>query len=495
MSAHPYAAALLLTLSLPVQALRAGDLMLTSFNADNDGWSVVALVELSPHTTVYFTDNRWEGAASLFVGSESHHRWDSGPLLVTAGTVVNFSQIDDARWLSASTGTFTRERVPGSSTYGLSQTEETLYAYQGSSATVPTQFITALSTGAYSARAGGLDGTGLTVGVNATALSLGTDYAEYAGPRTGFEAAQFVALAAQPRQWQDLGDLSLAAQTPRLTAFAVTPVPEPGALSLAAAGAALLTLWRRRRLRWRPLTRTPRAHAWCTTWVRALRTGAAHLRWVQRRVLLGLMALGATSAHAADQVTQAMELGPLVAPITMTIGDAFNDLDPFLPGLQLLRSGTALTLNAGDTFVDQYRFSVDLVEFSAIASTIDLAQVFNVNALQVHLFGPDALQLSAIGAGQGITGRAPTATAMGTDELQTLQPLALQAGTYVMEVRGRVAGLAGGSYAGVINLSPVPEGSAWSMALVGLGVLALAKRHRGVGPSMPKRSIRITDRR
>jgi hypothetical protein len=231
-------------LSFPALALQAGDVMFTSFTADSDGWSVVALVDLAPETTVYFTDNRWDSAAGLFVGSESHHRWNSGPRPVTAGTVVNFSRVDHASLLSASTGALSRERVQGSSTYGLSQTEETVYAYQGSSATAPTQFIAALSTGAFAAHVGGLDGTGLTQGLNATALGAGADYAEYAGPRSGLAAAQFVAQLAQAAQWQSLDDLQLASPTPQLTAFAVTAVPEPGALGLAVVGALLLTVWR-----------------------------------------------------------------------------------------------------------------------------------------------------------------------------------------------------------------------------------------------------------
>jgi hypothetical protein len=54
----------------------------------------------------------------------------------------------------------------------------------------------------------------------------------------------------------------------------------------------------------------------------------------------------------------------------------------------------------------------------------------------------------------------------------------LTAGTYVLEVRGDVTGQAGGSYAGLIDLQPVPLPAALPLLLSGLGLLGGLARQR-----------------
>ena len=77
--------------------------------------------------------------------------------------------------------------------------------------------------------------------------------------------------------------------------------------------------------------------------------------------------LAGSGAQAAERVTKAVDLGALEASIA--IGHALDDFDPFRPGLQLPGLGTPRTLNADDTFVDQYRFSVADVSLSRPAPT------------------------------------------------------------------------------------------------------------------------------
>ena len=61
-----------------------------------------------------------------------------------------------------------------------------------------------------------------------------------------------------------------------------------------------------------------------------------------------------------------------------------------------------------------------------------------------------------------------------------ISPITLSAGDYVLEVRGDVVGSAGGSYAGVLNISPVPEIAEWAMMIFGLGLVGfVAVRRRG----------------
>ena len=183
----PLAAAAALLVSAPAHALSAGDLAFTSFNADEDGWSMVTFVNLAANTTLYFTDNEFVSAA--FNTGESYHKWVSGPGTIAAGTVIRFSAVDSATLLAASAGTLTRETVALSTNYGISASGDTVYAYQGSSATAPSTFIAAITNSDLSAANGSLAGTGLVAGVTALQLtSSGTtspDYGVYNGVRSG----------------------------------------------------------------------------------------------------------------------------------------------------------------------------------------------------------------------------------------------------------------------------------------------------------------------
>ncbi len=61
----------------------------------------------------------------------------------------------------------------------------------------------------------------------------------------------------------------------------------------------------------------------------------------------------------------------------------------------------------------------------------------------------------------------------------TLSSLSITAGTtYDLVVTGNLMGTAPGSYAGNINISPVPEPETYAMLLVGLGLVGFAARRR-----------------
>ena len=149
--------------------------------------------------------------------------------------MVRFSNVDNATTLAASVGTFTRLTVTGSANWGISATAETVYVYEGTSATAPTAFITAISSGAFSATDGPLAGTGLTAGVNAMQLANAALFSEYTGPRAG--AASFAAYLpglTNIANWS--ASVSNATAVPNNTAFAVTAVPEPESYALLLAG-------------------------------------------------------------------------------------------------------------------------------------------------------------------------------------------------------------------------------------------------------------------
>ena len=229
-----------LCLSAPsVFALGAGDIAFTAFNADEDGWAIVALTDLGAHSTLYFSDSSWNGSA--FASAEGFHTWDTGAALITAGTVIRFSQIDQIGH-AASVGTLT-----STGNRALSSTAETLYAYQGAGASLPTSFLAAVSSEPASAAAAAIAAAGLQDGVNAVILPASTDYSEYTGLRSGkVDFASYRTLINTASNWSGFIDGDHAAAQPNLATFTIPPVPEASGSWMMVAGLALIAArWKR----------------------------------------------------------------------------------------------------------------------------------------------------------------------------------------------------------------------------------------------------------
>jgi len=236
-------------LAFNAQAQVAGDLAFTSFNADEDGFSMVALADLAANTTVYFADNEWSGSA--FNAGESFSKWVSGASVITAGTVIRFAAVDKTA-PSVSVGTYARETVSGSANWGLSNSNETLYAYLGTSATAPTTFLAAVTNGDFAVD-GSLAGTGLVQGSTAIRLNANTpsatpDYGVYTGVRSGLNSfAAYLPLVNDPSNWTvDTTNGTYTTTVPDTTAFTAV-VPEPASYALMLGGLALVGAVARRR--------------------------------------------------------------------------------------------------------------------------------------------------------------------------------------------------------------------------------------------------------
>ncbi len=221
------------------QALGTGDIAFTAFNADEDGWAIVALTDLAANSTIHFTDSNWDGAA--FTSAEGFHTWQTGAAVIAAGTVIRFSDIDQAG-RAVSMGS-----LSSTGNAALSSTADTLYAYVGSGASTPTTFLAAVSSEAAVAAATALGAAGLTAGVNAIALPASTDYASYSGTRSGAaDHASYRALVNDAANWTAFTDGVHADAVPDTTAFAVSAVPEASTALMMMAGIGVLGLFRRR---------------------------------------------------------------------------------------------------------------------------------------------------------------------------------------------------------------------------------------------------------
>lgn len=132
--------------------------------------------------------------------------------------------------------------------------------------------------------------------------------------------------------------------------------------------------------------------------------------------------------------------------------------------------------NAGDGFYDDYVFTIGAGAADSITTTVNLGGFFNITNLGARIYSSSGLgtlpQLNAV------TGEID-GSASGNDIV--IPTTLLNAGTYVLEIEGNATGSAGGTYSGVLQLSPasvVPLPASLSLFLSGLLGLGLVRRRR-----------------
>ena len=141
------------------------------------------------------------------------------------------------------------------------------------------------------------------------------------------------------------------------------------------------------------------------------------------------------------------------------------------------------TPSPGFGFYDDVVFSISGATANSITSTINLGSLIGISDLQVRLYSA-SLNPTLPVFGKPVGGAidawsTPISVVPGlSGTIDVLPETVLGAGAYVLEIRGNVTGLAGGGYAGVLNLAPVPLPAAFPLLLSGLGILGVARRRR-----------------
>lgn len=190
-------------------------------------------------------------------------------------------------------------------------------------------------------------------------------------------------------------------------------------------------------------------------------------------LLAGALLGAATLAQASpttEQVVQSTDFGTLTLPYTNGFSWALT-----------APSGAA---GSDGFFLSDYGFSISgPASFSAAVLSFDLGATLQLSDLSLTLLRGTAWSgaLSTTLSAADIADRDARVltTGFGNPVTQTLSAYALDAGNYVVEVRGRVTGTGGGSFGGVLNVSAVPEPDSGVLALAGFGLLAwVARRTR-----------------
>ena len=174
------------------------------------------------------------------------------------------------------------------------------------------------------------------------------------------------------------------------------------------------------------------------------------------------VALTIVSLNAqADVITN---LGNVSVPSSINYGQSFS------------------AASTSTTFYDDYIFTIDAGSTNSVTSSIDLSNFLGISDMRARLYTGSNHYTGAVPSTDSTLLEAWGTTAnLGSGVSLTtvvLNPIALTAGTYTLQIKGTVTGSSGGSYAGVLNVAPVPEPASYAMLLSGLAIFGFAARKR-----------------
>ena len=223
-------------------------------------------------------------------------------------------------------------------------------------------------------------------------------------------------------------------------------------------------------------------------------------------VLAGLLmqaSARATIIAAPSVVTSSGSLALSAETLASGTSGSGVNFDLLLPGSYIYgrsfaEGGTVLAADNSLSFIDSYAFTVTESGGSAVNTAIAIGNLQGISNLDTRIYQADvgdSIPLLGLppsfGSSQGYYTAVNTQVALGgfgVLRTSAVDPVFLNAGTYVLEVRGLVSGSLGGSYSGALSLlpkevlppAPVPiagPGISTFMMLSG-GLIAWTRRRR-----------------
>ncbi|MFY9242698.1 MAG: hypothetical protein WAO74_06695, partial [Polaribacter sp.] len=164
---------LAISTSFSMKAQTAGDIAFIALNADgNDDFAFVALADIPANTTIWFTDNEWDGDSFNDTG-EGEVSWSHTSILPAGSIVVIAGNVGGTASLESGSGS-----VSGSG-INIGASNETLYALL--SEPIATTMATPGFLAGISSDDAGSGGT-----LTGTGLTSGTNFIDFANDRDGF---------------------------------------------------------------------------------------------------------------------------------------------------------------------------------------------------------------------------------------------------------------------------------------------------------------------
>ena len=192
-------------------------------------------------------------------------------------------------------------------------------------------------------------------------------------------------------------------------------------------------------------------------------------------VLRGLAMLVLLAASISAHAVGPGNLGDLSSTPTVNYGNSFASI----AGLTTF-NGTGAYAGVTYNFSDDYAFTITPALIgTSITSTISIANLVGIDHLQARLYAGSSVGIGNPPAGNIIESWGTSFDASGATVTNVvLAPIDLtSAGIYTLNLRGTVLS-GGGSYAGVLNLAPVPEIPTWLAMLSGLFMVGFVVRRR-----------------